>query len=544
MKPHRLITIAAALMLSMAFCSCKVVRASLPDRESLRTLQPLLLRSEKVDSCLEVLRGIDTTLLTRPSDKAKYALLHAMALDKNYIDTTDLSVIAPAVRYYTPWYHFNRAYKFYTWYYKGRIEENGRDYEAALHSLLEAERVMGGTDDLYRTRLYFAFGRVYGYTMSYNQRYESAKRALKYAKSLTFGSYYPDALLDCASTAASVFNHKEAKEYLDLYESTYGGGLNHNYPRYYLTKMHCYEMRESMRDSSKYYLFKYVETGEVKNEVVACLMNCVLRNDYEYGEWLLSKYKDYIPLQGTKAAAFYEFLSVIDENKGDIAAAMYDLRQSQKLLKDEYSYNIFNDISSQALKYQNKYQRINFLLLLLVSIIVIMLVAFTYLTHARKSKYEYLLLKQNFDSVTNEYDMLYGSLWAKDYSGDNIQKVYDRIVEMGVILPGNNTDIRSISSVISDRIGVGRYVEMMCLLTAIYCKSFYKSLVEKKLSSVEITICSMFLMNITTKESSFILKRTGIRNDCSEIRRKLQISKESGYLSEELKRLYSQNNNR
>ena len=71
MKPHRLITIATALLLSMAFCSCKVVRASRPVRESFRTLQPLLLRSEKVDSCLLVLRGIDTTTLSRPSDKAK-----------------------------------------------------------------------------------------------------------------------------------------------------------------------------------------------------------------------------------------------------------------------------------------------------------------------------------------------------------------------------------------------------------------------------------------------------------------------------------------
>lgn len=62
MKPHRLITIAAALMLSMAFCSCKVVRASRPVRESLRTLQPLLLRSEKVDSCLEVIGGANSVV--------------------------------------------------------------------------------------------------------------------------------------------------------------------------------------------------------------------------------------------------------------------------------------------------------------------------------------------------------------------------------------------------------------------------------------------------------------------------------------------------
>ena len=39
------------------------------------------------DSALIALRQIDTTILGAKATKAKFALLHAMALDKNYIDT-------------------------------------------------------------------------------------------------------------------------------------------------------------------------------------------------------------------------------------------------------------------------------------------------------------------------------------------------------------------------------------------------------------------------------------------------------------------------
>ena len=52
------------------------------------------------DSALNVLKGIDTLSLRGSAEKAKYSLLYAMAIDKNYIDTTDAGVIMPAVDYY------------------------------------------------------------------------------------------------------------------------------------------------------------------------------------------------------------------------------------------------------------------------------------------------------------------------------------------------------------------------------------------------------------------------------------------------------------
>ena len=152
MKPLKLIALAALAVLM----ACSAQRKMSPV-QSFRSLMPLLERSEKVDSCLAVLRSIDTAALTRPADKARWALLYTMALDKNYIDTTDLSVLQPAIDRYTRRTHLNRLDKFYTWYYKGRIEENAKTYDASLDSYLHAERYMRATSDFYRTRIYLGF---------------------------------------------------------------------------------------------------------------------------------------------------------------------------------------------------------------------------------------------------------------------------------------------------------------------------------------------------------------------------------------------------
>ena len=51
------------------------------------------------DSALTVLSQMDTSSLRHPRERAQFALLYAIALDKNYIDTTDIGVIRPAVEY-------------------------------------------------------------------------------------------------------------------------------------------------------------------------------------------------------------------------------------------------------------------------------------------------------------------------------------------------------------------------------------------------------------------------------------------------------------
>lgn len=130
----------AILFLTSSFCACcpNGVTARLREIESYI--------QERPDSALAVLQRIDRSRLVRKADAAKFSLLYAMALDKNYIDTTDLSVIDPAIDYYSR--HGSADEKLKAYYYQGVIHRNsGRTNDAAV-SLHVAERYIPESKDI------------------------------------------------------------------------------------------------------------------------------------------------------------------------------------------------------------------------------------------------------------------------------------------------------------------------------------------------------------------------------------------------------------
>ncbi len=90
------------------------------------------LMNSRPDSALTVLSSIEKTSLGDDEEKARYALLMSMALDKNYIDTTSFDVLQPAIDYYlekgTP------DERLRTLYYQGRIFLNQSDFDMAMQS--------------------------------------------------------------------------------------------------------------------------------------------------------------------------------------------------------------------------------------------------------------------------------------------------------------------------------------------------------------------------------------------------------------------------
>lgn len=97
------------------------------------------LMQEMPDSALDVLEGIDVARLTGKEEKARYALLRSMALDKNYVDTTTFDILQPAIDYYfengTP----DEILK--TRYYQGRIYQNKQERDSALRVFARGMRV-------------------------------------------------------------------------------------------------------------------------------------------------------------------------------------------------------------------------------------------------------------------------------------------------------------------------------------------------------------------------------------------------------------------
>ncbi len=162
-----LISISVAALL-LASCASRNAAAILNDVETYIQQRP--------DSALATIRAIDTTTLTTRSLRAHYALLHAMALDKNWIDTTDVNVVMPAVEYYDR--HPSGIRRAKAWYYLGRIQQNAGDRPEASISFMKAERYAERSDDFYFKGLIFqSLASIYSQAHLHEEALKYSERA-------------------------------------------------------------------------------------------------------------------------------------------------------------------------------------------------------------------------------------------------------------------------------------------------------------------------------------------------------------------------------
>lgn len=99
----------------------------------------------KPDSALSILNAVNVETLNGKKDKARYALLKSMALDKNYIDTTSLDILQPAIDYYLR--KGTTDEKLRTYYYQGRIYQNRENNDSAMQSFMRGREYCGIASD-------------------------------------------------------------------------------------------------------------------------------------------------------------------------------------------------------------------------------------------------------------------------------------------------------------------------------------------------------------------------------------------------------------
>lgn len=159
------------LLISFLFISCDNKKA----KSLLQDVETYI--QERPDSALQVLRKVDTLTLNTKSLRARYSLLFAMALDKNYIDTTDVSVIIPAVDYYRG--KWSSEDKLKSFFYLGRIYQNARMYDKAAIAYSLAEKEVPESKDMVQNGiLYMNFSYLYDLVHNKNKQLEYAKKGL------------------------------------------------------------------------------------------------------------------------------------------------------------------------------------------------------------------------------------------------------------------------------------------------------------------------------------------------------------------------------
>lgn len=103
--------------------------------------------NERPERALEMLDSLAASGVRGNSVEARLSLLRSMAMDKNAVDTADVSIVLPAIRYYGR--RGDELRKAQAYFYYGRILQNGGDDEAALEAISKAELYVERTDDLY-----------------------------------------------------------------------------------------------------------------------------------------------------------------------------------------------------------------------------------------------------------------------------------------------------------------------------------------------------------------------------------------------------------
>lgn len=205
------------MLMSLAYCviSCSEspVQGTLNRAEAIMEIHP--------DSAMTLLSTINKNELSGKRQKAQYALLMSMALDKNYIDTTTFDVLQPAIDYYlekgTP------DEKLRTYYYQGRIFQNRGDRDNALNSFINGIDISPNCgDSLCVARTLVAQGGLYNDFYDIESYTNCHLKAAKIYKNLSLYKYEFDCLLNALNGTIALGNETQGDSLLTLcYEFKY-----------------------------------------------------------------------------------------------------------------------------------------------------------------------------------------------------------------------------------------------------------------------------------------------------------------------------------
>ena len=163
---HRLLLVILSAFIIVACSVSNKVDTELAEIEKIMNDHP--------DSALYRLQHIDTNSLNTDRRDALYRLLYSQALDKNYIDITSDSIIAPAVEYFNG--SDDEYHKILATYYSGVIKENAGQRSSALCTFMKAY------DMALRDSNYYWAGRAASMMTDIFDDFYLSKEAIKYAK--------------------------------------------------------------------------------------------------------------------------------------------------------------------------------------------------------------------------------------------------------------------------------------------------------------------------------------------------------------------------
>lgn len=403
---------------------------------------------------------------------ARFALLYSMALDKNYIDITDDSLISIAENWYIK--KGNIREKFLSHYYKGVVNGNAKKYPEAITAFSQAQKYETSLGDNYLLGLlYNQMGYIYKNHFDYGRCLNAFQQAYNFydmAGKINHKNYM---LMNIADAYWNMENYPEAEHY---YKEALSEGERTNYNilvelsvigligQYVERKMY-----DEAIELNKKYIIKHTPSRTKFLGNLARLYH--LTGESSLGDEILDKAWKYSKsVEDSLVLYMHEYY--ISRNRGNIESSLEALEESQKLQNKAVSLKlqqpvlqVQKELLEKDLEYANyrhdAERKIAVLVYIMIGLLVFMLLL--YVRVRLKKKEEQIA---NYAGILSE---LQSSLELVSNKSNNV--IADRlemINNLSVLLYEKSTSpkakeifIREVRSIIDNFISSDDYLHWM-----------------------------------------------------------------------------------
>ena len=511
------------------------------------------------DSALTVLERIDAAELTSNEERAKYALLLSMAMDKNLIDRTDFEVLQPAIDYYRS--HGTATDKLRTYYYEGRIYQNQQKHdELAMKSFAKALTEGEASDDiLTKARILFTQGRIYSGIYEWKKCLTANIEAAEYFKRMGRTSSYVNCIANVINVYTIIGDTTLAEKYIALTQENLNGCST--------------KMKAHFYSSYLTYLATY---GQDKNDIRVAIDEYISISAASGTDWL-SVANAYLRIGDTDTAMnallrhgevtnmpqrlkYQALLSQIYKSEGDYKEAM-DVYEHYIALTDSLEYvRVKSDIQfveekhSLELKNVREKAKNNITILVAAVIVVIILLLLIIARYrlrmktaeselAKREKERYMLL---YTQMAQERDSLTELLEQnKELNQTAKNALLDRLALLNRFFLANITkDTKTSKEVDKEIEDLLENKEVFMTSTRLAFAGshphFIKHLESCGLTEWEINYCCLYALGLKGKEVGEYIQMKSHFNNSSDIRKKLGLPEHGITLGTHIRQLLNE----
>ncbi len=443
------LTIIAVIVSSLMISGCASRQTSL----LLNDVESYIM--ERPDSALAVLDTMDRAHLSTDRLKAHHALLHAMALDKNYIDVTDDSLASVAVRYYSK--HGSKKYLARSLYYKGLSYYYNKEYDKSIIELSKAEPIAETYDSLYLGFIKMLQANIYSANYSLLDEIVAIQKAYDIYSDLQVDYYISLAKLRLSKAYANNDMYHEAEMLLN--ELMHTENLPHRIKTQtmgdyaflmgtrpdadYKTAVNYFEKTAEVEDGKHlskqdYWVWAHAlaQTGDLdrSQQIVDMLSSIDTSGTAYYWQYKIAK------AQNKTSEAFTLHQKFSDKNNEEVIKA---LKQSISVVQRDYYQSQFREASLQI-----RVKNLMFIIVIILSVLIILVIILGVQKYMTKQKHEkeklleyaeeinrqlsqykdenYPMLKKRFISLYKSRFETLGTLcnqYLQDRNRDDIEKV-------------------------------------------------------------------------------------------------------------------------